>query len=182
MRLEFVFGLDLHFESTRGREGRVWVTEGDWDGWDVVKSEGSAGSGLGVLGWEDSGDTARKAIGRVGGVGKLRGRSGVGVSAVSGERGKGAAVQSSGLALPPLLSSPSESTLRANDDVTPSASTFSPPHRATPSQTQTHSPENEHVQTRFSTFPSSLTEIRYPHPRAKSPNPTPRYYYDIQSN
>ena len=43
------------------------MTEGDWDGWDVVKSEGSAGSGLGVLGWEDSGDTARKAIGRVGG-------------------------------------------------------------------------------------------------------------------
>ena len=82
------------------------VTEGNWEGWEVVKSGGSAGSGLGVLGSEDAGESARTAIRRVGGVGKLRGRSGVGVLAGSGERGKGAAVQSSGLALPPPLVEP----------------------------------------------------------------------------
>ena len=43
------------------------VTEGNWAGWDVVKSGGSAGSGLGVLGSEDSRESARTAIGRVGG-------------------------------------------------------------------------------------------------------------------
>ena len=82
----------------------------------------------------------------------------------------------------PLLSSPSEPTLRANDDVTPSASTFSPPHRATPSQTQTHTPENEHVHTRFSTLLSNLTEILYPPPEQNLQIHPPLYYYDIQSN
>ena len=154
------------------------VPEGNRDGWDVVKSWGSAGTGLGVLGSEDAGESARTAIRRVGGVGKLRGRSGVGVLAGSGERGKGAAVRGSGLALPLLLSSLSEPTLRANHDVTPSASTFSPPHRATPSQTQTHTPENEHVHTRFSTLLSNLTES-YIHPPSKISKSTPLYYYDI---